>query len=105
MRRSEPACWQVAMLLGVYVLGGLRGHQETQVRAHLSRCARCRAEYEELAEVPALLDLITAEEAADAGGPPGQAPAADERVTNAAEQVASDAAEVPLPRKRVPRAR
>jgi anti-sigma factor RsiW len=90
MRRSRPACGQVTILLGAYTLGGLRGHQETQVRAHLSHCARCRAEAEQLAEVPAFLDLITAEEAAAAEGPLGQAPAVGERVTKSAEQAASD---------------
>lgn len=77
MRRSEPVCGQVATLLGVYVLGGLRGRQETQVRTHLTGCSRCRAEYDELAEVPALLDLITAEEAAEVQVPFGQAPASE----------------------------
>lgn len=99
MRRSGPVCGQVTTLLGVYVLGGLRGHEETQVRAHLSRCARCRAEYEELAEVPALLDLITADEAAEAGGPCSQPPTVDEGVAKSAEQAASDAAEVPKLRR------
>ena len=56
------------MLLGVYVLGGLRGRQEAKVRAHLLYCARCWAEYEELAEVPALLDLISGEEATGNSG-------------------------------------
>lgn len=74
MRRSGPVCGQIATLLGVYVLGGLRGRQEIQVRTHLSGCARCRAEYEELAAVPALLDLITTEEAAELQMPFGQAP-------------------------------
>jgi predicted anti-sigma-YlaC factor YlaD len=55
---QRAACRQIRALLGVYVLGGLRGQQETRVRAHLASCGRCRAEYEELAEVPAFLDLI-----------------------------------------------
>jgi anti-sigma factor RsiW len=78
MRRNGPACGQVTILLGVYILGGLRGHQEARVRAHLSGCARCQAEYAELAEVPALLDLVTADEAAEAAGLPGPASVADE---------------------------
>ena len=56
------------ILLGVYVLGGLRGRQKSPVRTHLGRCTRCRGEYEELADVPALLDLITREEAAAGTG-------------------------------------
>jgi predicted anti-sigma-YlaC factor YlaD len=67
----------VKMLLGAYVLRGLRGHQEARVRAHLTRCARCRAEYEELAELPMLLDMITGEEAAEAEGPAAQTDALD----------------------------
>ena len=102
MRCSGPACRQIKILLGVYVLGGLRGHQETRVSAHLARCARCRAEYEELAEVPALLDMITGEEAAEAGKLLGQALAVDERAREPAEQAGSDRAEVRSPRRRVP---
>ena len=67
MRRNGLACRHIKLLLGVYVLGGLRGVQEIRVRTHLARCAHCRAECEELAEVPAVLGLITAEEAASAG--------------------------------------
>ena len=102
MRRSAPVCQQVANLLGVYVLGGLRGQQEARVRAHLSSCARCRAEHEELAEVPLLLDLITAEEAAEAERPPGQAPVVDEKVEKPTEQVDFGAPEVRLPRRPLP---
>jgi predicted anti-sigma-YlaC factor YlaD len=69
---QRVACRQIRVLLGVYVLGGLRGQQEARVRIHLTGCDRCRAEYDELAEVPAFLDLIRDEEAAGAGGqPPG----------------------------------
>jgi predicted anti-sigma-YlaC factor YlaD len=70
MTRGNPACKRVRMLLAVFVLGGLQDQQEVLVRTHLAGCARCQAEYEELAEVPALLDLITAEEAAGAGTRP-----------------------------------
>jgi anti-sigma factor RsiW len=48
----------VQLLLGAYVLGGLSEAEETAVRAHLDRCALCRAEHEELAEVPPWLDLL-----------------------------------------------
>jgi hypothetical protein len=102
MRRSGPVCRQVANLLGVYVLGGLRGQQEAWVTAHLSSCVRCRAEYEELAEVPVFLDLITAEEAAAAERPPGQAPVAHEKVRKSTEQEAFGSPEVRLPRRQVP---
>jgi Putative zinc-finger len=77
MGAGYSACKPVRLLLGVFVLGGLRGKEDSFVRTHLAGCARCQAEYEELADVPALLDLLTAEEAAwvrespqqpDAGG-------------------------------------
>ena len=77
MSRGGTRCRQIGILLGVYVLGGLRGHQETQVSEHLARCAQCQAEYEELAEVPALLDMITGEEAAGTQRLPDQAAALD----------------------------
>jgi predicted anti-sigma-YlaC factor YlaD len=54
-------------MLGVFVLGGLRAQEESLVRSHLAGCAPCRAEYGVLADVPGLLDMITAEEAARAG--------------------------------------
>jgi putative zinc finger protein len=50
----------VQLLLGAYVLGGLSEAEEAAVRAHLDRCALCRAEHEELAEVPPWLDLLGA---------------------------------------------
>lgn len=50
----------VRMLLGAYVLGGLSAAEVSTVQAHLHRCARCRAEHDELARVPAWLDLLTA---------------------------------------------
>ncbi len=53
----------VQMLLGAYLLGGLSEHEEYSVRAHLRRCAKCRAEHDELAEILPLLDLLAAEEA------------------------------------------
>jgi anti-sigma factor RsiW len=66
MRGKDLACRRITILLGAYVLGGLRDHQEAQVKTHLSWCSRCSAEYEELAVVPALLDMISGEEAGGA---------------------------------------
>jgi predicted anti-sigma-YlaC factor YlaD len=63
MIRGNSACKRIRTLLGVFVLGGLRGQEEFMVRTHLAGCAQCRSDYDELAEVPALLDLLTAEEA------------------------------------------
>jgi hypothetical protein len=77
MRKKVLGGRHVTALVGVYVLGGLRGRQEARVRAHLTRCAPCRAEYEDLAELPVLLGMITAEEAADVGSLAGQVLAKD----------------------------
>ena len=77
MRKKGVGGRHVSALLGVHVLGGLRGHQEHRVRAHLARCARCRAEYEDLAEVSVLLSMITAEEAAEVAEPAKQVCAKD----------------------------
>jgi Putative zinc-finger len=52
----------VQMLLGAYLLGGLSAGEASAVRAHLKRCARCRAEHDELACVPAWLSLLPAAE-------------------------------------------
>jgi hypothetical protein len=94
MRRGGPSCRDINFLLAAYVLRGLRGRQATRVRTHLARCARCRAECEELAEVPALLDMITGEEAAEAEKPPGQARAVDERGEEPAEHAGAARAEL-----------
>ena len=73
MTGSRRVCQRVGILLGVFVLGGLRGHEEFLVRTHLAGCRQCQAEYEELAEVPGLLDLLTPEEAEHAGDAVGSA--------------------------------
>ena len=64
MGNADKNSAHVRLLLGVYVLGGLSEHEEYSVRTHLSRCAQCRAEYDELAGVPALLDLIAEDKTA-----------------------------------------
>jgi anti-sigma factor RsiW len=59
----------VQLLLGAYVLGGLSPAEKADVEAHLAQCARCQAEYEELACVPLWLDLLQAEDDDPAPGP------------------------------------
>jgi len=102
MRPTGPTCKHVKTLLGVYVLGGLRGHQETRVTTHLARCARCRAEYEELAEVPALLDMITGEEAAEAGRLADVPGGGEERPAAQAGAASDGEPPCPLPLRRAP---
>lgn len=43
--------------LGAYVLGALPDDEAAAVRAHLERCAECRAAHDEIAGLPRLLDL------------------------------------------------
>jgi anti-sigma factor RsiW len=50
------------LLLGAYVLGGLSEPEEAAVEAHMSHCAPCRVEFEELACVPEWLDLMPVDE-------------------------------------------
>jgi Putative zinc-finger len=57
----------VQLLIGAYVLGGLSPHDTSVVEAHLGRCAQCRAEHAELAQVRPWLDLLAG--SADAAGP------------------------------------
>jgi anti-sigma factor RsiW len=54
----------VQILLGAYLLGGLSAYEEAAVRAHLDGCAQCQAEHEELACIPAWLDLLAKAEPA-----------------------------------------
>ncbi|MGV4980921.1 anti-sigma factor family protein [Streptomyces sp. NRAIS4] len=73
------------MALGGYVLGTLSPSEMEQVRAHLATCDACRAEHEQLAGLPALLDMVTAAEAAGQTVPAGNEDLADRLVRRAAE--------------------
>ncbi|GHE12581.1 anti-sigma factor family protein [Streptomyces alanosinicus] len=73
------------MALGGYVLGALSPAETEQVRAHLATCDACRAEYEQLAGLPALLAMVTAAEAAGRTVPAGNEDLADRLVRRAAE--------------------
>ncbi|HEU5333220.1 MAG TPA: zf-HC2 domain-containing protein [Actinocrinis sp.] len=57
--------------LGSYALGALDPPEADQVRRHLLECPACRAEYRELAAVPAVLARITETEMAAGPVPPG----------------------------------
>ncbi|KUN09465.1 hypothetical protein AQI95_05515 [Streptomyces yokosukanensis] len=74
------------MALGGYVLGGLSPAETEQVRAHLATCDACRAEYEQLAGLPALLAMVTPAEAAGRTAPAGHEDLADRLVRRAAEE-------------------
>jgi hypothetical protein len=76
--------------LGSYALGALDPVEADQVRRHLLECPECRAEYRELAAVPALLARITETEMASGPVPPG-----DELLSRLLERAASRESSVP----------
>jgi anti-sigma factor RsiW len=45
--------------LGLFVVGALPLDEHLAVEDHLAQCAACRAECDELSEVPALLSLLS----------------------------------------------
>jgi hypothetical protein len=53
-----PVC-RVTTLLGFYVLNKLTAAECHQVQEHLARCGPCRLEFENLREIPRLLELLS----------------------------------------------
>jgi anti-sigma factor RsiW len=74
---SEHAytCADARAAIGAHVLGALDPNEAAAVDAHLAGCPRCRAAYDELAALPALLGLVGAEEVAAVGVPDEPGPA------------------------------
>ncbi|MGT2461883.1 anti-sigma factor family protein [Sinomonas atrocyanea] len=62
------------MDLGAYVLGALSQQERQAVEDHLAQCAQCRAELAGLETLPALLDAVPAERAAQIADDAGRAP-------------------------------
>jgi hypothetical protein len=60
---GDGLCAQARQELGVYLLGAIEPAQRALVDRHLAACAPCRAELAGLAELPALLRRVPAEEA------------------------------------------
>jgi hypothetical protein len=60
---GDGVCVQARQELGVYLLGAIEPAQRALVDRHLATCAPCRAELAGLAELPALLRRVPAEEA------------------------------------------
>lgn len=54
-------------LLGAYLLGGLEPADVEAFDRHLDSCAECRAELDELASIPALLDAVPVSDAVALG--------------------------------------
>lgn len=68
----KPDHNELQQLLGAYVLGGLEPAGRERLEDHLSQCADCRAEYESLNRLPALLDTLDPAEAESTGAFHGQ---------------------------------
>lgn len=62
------------MDLGAYVLGALSAQERRTVEDHLAQCGQCRAELAGLETLPALLDAVPAERAAQIADDAGRAP-------------------------------
>jgi hypothetical protein len=63
-------CDEARLALGVYVLGAASPAERAETDAHLAGCADCRSELDQLAGLPALLALLSEEEAVAAARPP-----------------------------------
>jgi anti-sigma-K factor RskA len=59
-----PACRDLRLLLGVYVVGAIDPAERALVDEHLSTCAACRDELAGLAGLPAMLGRVPAEDVA-----------------------------------------
>lgn len=55
---AGPACREMRMLLGVYVVGAIDPAERALVDEHLSECAACRDELAGLAGLPAMLSRV-----------------------------------------------
>ena len=55
-------CSSHAEQVGAYVLGALEPDEMEEMRAHLAGCPRCAAEVRSLSELPAMLDLVGADD-------------------------------------------
>lgn len=68
MSNPPTRCGEIGELLGAYALGALEGDEQAMVAAHLTRCAPCRSERDDLARVVELLDKARPIFAADTPG-------------------------------------
>ena len=79
-------CEAARLSLGAYVLDGLDSDDRTAVEAHLQDCATCTTELADLAVLPSLLGLLTAEEV-EAGSPTPSPDGYDRLLARAEEHV------------------
>lgn len=63
-------CDEARVALGALVIGALEAAEADRVRAHLRECAECRAEYDELRDMPRLLGLVSLSDVTPEPPPP-----------------------------------
>lgn len=90
MNRMEPH-----QLLGAYLLGGLEPADAVAFEQHLESCAQCRAELDDVASLPALLDAVPVTDAVALTG----AAAASESAAADPGQRAPKAGSIPVPQR------
>ncbi|MFC7381881.1 anti-sigma factor family protein [Sphaerisporangium rhizosphaerae] len=64
------ACEDVRMSLAAHMLGGLEPDEAVLVEAHLVTCPECRAEFDELSGVTAMLARVSEQDIEQAASPP-----------------------------------
>lgn len=81
-------CEEVRVSLGVYLVGAIDAGERAEVDEHLRTCARCRAELDDLAILPSMLDQLTLE---DLGGVVPAPPASESLFARVAAQARLEA--------------
>ncbi len=65
---DSPACRDIRLLLGVYVVGAIEPAERALVDEHLSVCSACRDELAGLAGLPAMLSRVPEDDVAKLAG-------------------------------------
>ncbi|MEU9890906.1 anti-sigma factor [Sphaerisporangium sp. NPDC051011] len=66
----SSGCEDVRMSLGAHMLGALDADEAARVEAHMETCPECRAEFEELSGLSALLSRVSEEDVEQVASPP-----------------------------------
>ncbi|MEV6982491.1 zf-HC2 domain-containing protein [Sphaerisporangium sp. NPDC051017] len=66
----SSGCEDVRMSLGAHMLGALDADEAARVETHMETCPECRAEFEELSGLSALLSRVSEEDVEQVASPP-----------------------------------
>ncbi|RCG31737.1 hypothetical protein DQ384_09360 [Sphaerisporangium album] len=66
----SSCCEDVRMSLGAHMLGALEADEAARVETHMETCPECRAEFEELRGLTALLSRVSEEDIEQVASPP-----------------------------------